>query len=66
MLGDFTGPEDDSKANSDGETDRKRSLWGSLDGKVAWRKGSCESVLHDRGGQLVPRDRNISDGVDEA
>lgn len=31
-----------------------------------WRGGSCESVLHYRGGQLVPRDRNISDGVDEA
>lgn len=36
VFWDLTGPKDNSKADSDGETDWKRSLWRSLDGKVAW------------------------------
>lgn len=52
MLGGFNRSEDDSKANSDGEQIGKGRY-----GKFGWEsgvaKGSCESVLHYRGGQLV-------------
>lgn len=32
----FTGSKDHRKTDSDGKADWKRSLWRSLDGKVAW------------------------------
>lgn len=62
----FTGSKDHRKTDSDGKADWKRSLWRSLDGKVARRKGSRESVFYHRGGQLVQRNRNLPDCPDEA
>lgn len=62
----FTGSKNHRKTDSDDKADWKRSLWRSLDGKVAWRKGSRESVFYHGGGQLVQRNRNLPNCPDEA
>lgn len=50
-----------SQADPDGDTDREGPLWRGVDGEMEGRESSCESLFHHRGGQLVQRDRDISD-----
>lgn len=53
VLDSFVGAKDNSKADSNGETDWQRAVWGSMDGQVARREGRSQSVLYHRGSQLV-------------
>ena len=59
------GAADHRQADPDGPSDRERSVRRGVARPLEGREGSCQSLLHPRGSQLVQRDGDLPDRPDE-